>query len=66
MGLGCGLQEGVGRFREVKDMTDKRENTAVRPLSVEAEEFSLGTGPRNRVSDGGGDFLPSYTGSRVI
>ena len=52
--------------RKIKDLTDKRENAAVRPLSVEAEEFSLGTGSRNRVSDGGGDFLPSYTGSRVI
>ena len=34
---------------------------------MEAEEFSLGTGPKNRVttragSDGGGDFLPSCTG----
>ena len=48
------------------NLTDKRENAAVRPLSVEAEEFSLGTGPRNRVSNGGGDFLPSRTGSRVI
>ena len=53
--------------RKINDLTDERENTAVRPLSVEAEEFSLGTGPRNRVtvgagSDGGGDFLPSRTG----
>ena len=34
---------------------------------MEAEEFSLGTGPNNRVtdgagSDGGGDYLPSRTG----
>ena len=57
--------------REIKDLMDERENAAVRPLSVEAEEFSLGTGPRNRVTagvglDGGGDFHPSRTGSRVI
>ena len=54
--------------RKINDLTDERENTA-----VEAEEFSLGTGPRNRVttgvgSDGGGDFLPSRAdpGSIVI
>ena len=57
--------------RKIKDLMDERENAAVRPLSVEAEEFSLGTGSRNRVtagvgSDGGGDFLPSLPGSRVI
>ena len=54
--------------RKINDLTDERDNTAVRPLSVEAEEFSLGTGPKNRVttgagSDGGGDFLPSRTGA---
>ena len=48
-------------------MTDEGGNTAVRPLSVEAEEFSLGSGPKNRVtagagSDGRRDFLPSRTG----
>ena len=47
--------------RNIKDLTDKRENAA-----VEADEFSLGTGPRNRVSDGGRDFLLSRTGNRVI
>ena len=45
--------------------------TKVRPLSVEAEEFSLKTGPKNRVtsgagSDGGGDYLPSRTGPDKI
>ena len=61
-GHGRGMRP-AGRSRpipqsKIKDLTDKRENAAVRPLSVEAEEFSLGTGTRNRVSDGGGDFLP--------
>ena len=28
--------------RKINDPTDEKENTAVRPLSVEAEEFSLG------------------------
>ena len=56
---------------QINDLTDEREKTAVRPLSVEAEEFSLGTGPRNRVtagagSDGDGDFLPSHTGPGSI
>ena len=50
--------------RKINDLTDERENAAVRPLSVEAEEFSLGTGPRNRVTagagaDGGGDLAPA-------
>ena len=47
MGGGCGMLEGVGHLPQSKimDLTDKRENAAVRPLSVEAEEFSLGTGP---------------------
>ena len=51
--------------RKINDLTDERENTAVRPLSVEAEEFYLGTGPMNRVtagagSDGGGtSFHPA-------
>ena len=57
--------------RKINDLMDERENTAVRPLSVEAEEFSLGTGPRNRVMagvglDGGGDFLLSRTGPGSI
>ena len=48
------------------ELTDERGNTEVRPLSVEAEEFSLIIGPKNRVtagagSDGGGDYLPSRT-----
>ena len=41
------------------------------PLSVEAEEFSLGSGPKDRVtagagSDGRRDFLPSRTGPGSI
>ena len=41
-----------------------RENTGVMPLSVEAEEFSLRTVPKNRVptgegSDGSGNCVPS-------
>ena len=41
------------------------------PLSMEAEEFSLKTGPRSRVtagagSDGSGDYLPSQTGPGKI
>ena len=53
--------------RVKNELTDEGGNTEVRPLSVEAEEFSLGTGPKNRVtpragSDGGGDYLPSRTG----
>ena len=45
--------------RVKNELTDEGENTEVRPLSVEAEEFSLRTGPKNRVtagagSDGGG------------
>ena len=47
----------------IDDLTIKRENAAVRPLSVEAVEFSLGTGPQTRVttgagSDGGGGGTP--------
>ena len=60
---------GSGPFpqRVKNELTDEGGNTEVRPLSVEAEEFSLGTGPKNRVtagagSDGGEDFLPSRTG----
>ena len=54
--------------RKINGLTDERE---VRPLSVEVEEFSLGTGSRNRVtagtgSYGGGDFLPSRTGPGSI
>ena len=56
--------------RVKNELTDEG-GTAARPLTVEAEEFSLGTGPKNRVtagagSDGGGDFLPSRTGPASI
>ena len=59
------LPAGGGRplpQNNIDDLTNKRENAAVRPLSVEAAELSLGPGPQNRVtagagSDGGG--LPS-------
>ena len=52
--------------RANNELTDEGGNTAVRPLSVEAEEFSLGSGPKNRVmagagSDGSRYFLPSRT-----
>ena len=30
--------------KNIDDLSNKRENTAVRPLSVEAVEFSLGPG----------------------
>ena len=60
---------GEGRLllqQNIDDLTIKREKAAVRPLSVEAAEFSLGPGPRSRVtagvgSDGGGGGLPSVT-----
>ena len=51
--------------KNIDDLTIKRENAAVRPLSVEAAEFSLGPGPRKRVTagagsdGGGGGGLPS-------
>ena len=53
--------------RVKNELTDEGGKTKVRPLSVEAEEFSLRTGPKNRVTageglDGGGDYLPSQTG----
>ena len=53
--------------RVKNELTDEGGKTKVRPLSVEAEEFSLRTGPKNRVtagegSDGDGDYLPSQTG----
>ena len=54
--------------RRVKnELTDEEGNTVVRPLSVEAEEFSLGSGLKDRVtagagSDGSRHFLPSHTG----
>ena len=46
------------------ELTDEEGNTAVRPLSVEAEEFSLGSGPKDRVTAGAGsdcsrDFRPA-------
>ena len=57
--------------RKINDLTDDKEHTTVRPLSVESEEFSLGTGPKNRVTagvglDDGGDFPPSRTGPGSI
>ena len=51
--------------QEVKDgHTVVQENTGVVPLSVEAEEFSLRTVPKNRIptgegSDGSGNCVPS-------
>ena len=53
------------------ELTDEVGKTKVMPLSVEAEEFSLRTGPRRRVtagagSDGIGDYLPSRTGPGKI
>ena len=57
--------------RVKNELTDEGGYTAVRPLSVEAEEFSLGSGPKDRVtvgagSDGSRDFLPSRTGPGSI
>ena len=50
--------------RVKNELTDEGGNNEVRPLSVEAEEFSLGTRPKNRVtaragSDDGRMGLPS-------
>ena len=55
MGGGCGLPEGIGGLRG---------NKGVVPLSVEAEEFSLKTGLKDRVptgeeSDGSENGVPS-------
>ena len=49
----------------ISDEPVVRENTGVVPLSVEAEEFSLRTVPKNRVptgegSDGSGNCVPSW------
>ena len=57
--------------RVKNELTDEGWNTKVGPLSVEAEEFSLRTGPKTRVtagagSDGSGDYLPSRTGPGKI
>ena len=57
--------------RVKNELTDEGGNTKVRPLLVEPEEFSLRTGPKNRVtagagSHGGGDYLPSRTGPGQI
>ena len=57
--------------RVKNELTDEGGNTKVRPLSGEAEEFSLRTGPKNQVTigaglDGGGDYLPSQTGPGKI
>ena len=35
--------------KNIDDLTNRRENAAGRPLSVEAAVFSLGPGPWNRV-----------------
>ena len=66
----------AGRIRPVpqrvkKELTDEGEKTEVMPLSVEAEEFSLRTELKNRVtvgarSDGSGNNLPSRTGPEKI
>ena len=40
--------------KHIDDLTIKRENAAVRPLSVEAAEFSLRSGPRTQVTAGVG------------
>ena len=53
--------------KTIVDLTKEREYAAVRPLSVEAAEFSLRPGPRTRVAGadgGGGDSPPSHPDSR--
>ena len=40
--------------KTIVDLTNKRENAAVRPLSVEAVEFSLRPVPQTRVTTGAG------------
>ena len=63
IGGGCGLLEGLGHFhrRVNNELTDEGGNTKVRPLSVEAEEFSLRTGPKYRVTSGAGSEVVGTT-----
>ena len=47
--------------RVIYERTDKGDNTIVVPLSVEAEEFSLRTVPKNRITTREGSVVGSIS-----